>query len=119
MLLFGFAALMLMHILCGRAQAAEPPRYSSYEKETLEEALKRNKVALDPKPEGKIVESISIDVLDVIEQRDPAPGFLNWFHVNSRDDVIRRELLFAPGQPYEQGSISESERNLRSLRQHS
>ncbi len=110
-------AVVLVQLVCGWAHASEVDGYSPYEKETLDQALKLHKAQLDSAPEGKTVESISINVLDVIEERDPAPNFLNWLHSNSRDGVIRRELLFSRGDAYEQAMISESERNLRALRQ--
>ena len=40
---------------------------------------------------------------------------MNYVHVNTRPWVIRQELLFAPGDPYDPALIAESERNLRAL----
>ena len=99
------------------APAAES--YSQYEQETLDLALERHAGTLDPAPEGKRITRIDVDVLDVIEERDPIPGFLNALHANTRDYVVRRELLFRSGRRYEQSRVSETERNLRALRQES
>jgi hypothetical protein len=41
---------------------------------------------------------------------------LNALHADTRPHVIRRELLFAAGEPYDEARVAESERNLRSLR---
>ncbi|WP_437567406.1 hypothetical protein [Sorangium sp. So ce542] len=91
--------------------------YSSYERATIERTLARLGATLDPAPEGKIVEGIDVVPYEVIEDRDPAPSFLNWFHVLSRPYVIRREVLLAVGRPYEQALADESARNLRGLSQ--
>lgn len=98
----------------------ESPRiegYSSYERDTIARALARLGATLEPAPEGKIVEAIDVVPFEVIEDRDPAPRFLNWFHALSRPHVIRREVLLAVGRPYEQALADESARNLRDLRQ--
>ncbi|WP_437730992.1 hypothetical protein [Sorangium sp. So ce1335] len=99
------------------AAAPEPAGYSSYERATLERALARLGATLDPAPEGKIVEGIDVVPFEVIEDRDPAPGFLNWFHALSRPYVIRREVLLSVGRPYEQALADESARLLRALSQ--
>lgn len=91
--------------------------YSSYESATIERALARLGATLDPAPEGKIVEGVDVVPFEVIEDRDPAPSFLNWFHALSRPYVIRREVLLAVGRPYEQALADESARNLRGLSQ--
>lgn len=99
---------------------AEPRQhegYSSYEGATIDRALARLGATLDPAPEGKIVEGIDVVPFEVIEDRDPAPSFLNWFHALSRPYVIRREVLLAVGRPYEQALADESARNLRGMSQ--
>lgn len=102
------------------AAPATPARregYSSYESATIERVLSRLGATLEPAAEGKIVEGIDVVPLEVIEDRDPAPAFLNWFHALSRPYVIRREVLLAVGRPYEQALADESARNLRELSQ--
>lgn len=104
----------------GPAAPSAPARregYSSYESATIERVLSRLGATLEPAPEGKIVEGIDVVPLEVIEDRDPAPAFLNWFHALSRPYVIRREVLLAVGRPYEQALADESGRNLRDLSQ--
>jgi hypothetical protein len=103
-----------------RARAdLESETLSEYEQETLDEALARHGLEVDPKPEGKRIVAVDIDILDVIEERDPAPNFLNYLHANTKPYVIERELLFAKGQRWKASVIQESERNLRGLRQES
>ncbi|MBI5531204.1 MAG: hypothetical protein HY898_00710 [Deltaproteobacteria bacterium] len=91
--------------------------YSAYEKESIRDALAASHTIVDPSPEGKIVEDIDIVTLDVIEKRDPAPGFLNVFHAKTRPYVIRREVLIRPGEPFSQSLCDESARNLRQFHQ--
>ena len=42
-------------------------------------------------------------------------GLMNGLHVDTRERVIRRELLFDPGDPYDPDLLDETARNLRSL----
>lgn len=100
--------------------AVAPPRtLSPYEQGSLRTGLERLGTQVEMNPEGKRVESIEVVVLDVFEERDPAPQFLNWFHVNTDDAVVRREVLLKPGQPYRSLLAAESERNLRKFIQYS
>lgn len=104
----------------GGAAAVAPPRnLSPYEQGSLRAGLERLGTQVEMNPEGKRVESIEVVVLDVFEERDPAPQFLNWFHVNTDDAVVRREVLLRPGQPYRSLLAAESERNLRKFIQYS
>ena len=80
-------------------------------------ALERHGAKLDASPQGKRIVAIDIDVLDVFEDRDPMFNFVNVFHANTKDYVIRRELLFKKDQLYTQKKIQESERNIRNIRQ--
>ncbi|MET0792485.1 MAG: BamA/TamA family outer membrane protein [Polyangiaceae bacterium] len=45
------------------------------------------------------------------------PDFVNALHATTREQVIRRELLFEPGEPYRAAAAHETARNLRELRQ--
>src|SRR5688572_14457050 len=58
-----------------------------------------------------------------LEQRDIFdPDESSWFarlanslHIQTQPAVVRRELLFAVGQPYDSALVAESERNLRAI----
>ncbi|HEU4533606.1 MAG TPA: hypothetical protein VFS00_05795, partial [Polyangiaceae bacterium] len=89
--------------------------YSPYERSTIERVLARRGGTLEPAPEGQAIEAIDVEVLEVIEDRDPAPGFLNVLHRRSRDYVVRREVLLRPGEPYRKVVADETARNLRRL----
>src|SRR5689334_17717172 len=97
--------------------ASSAHELSDYEKESARIALEDTDSTPDTNPEGKWVEAIDVVPLDVIEKRDPAPGFLNWVHVTSRTTVIEREVLLRPGERFDRKRLEESERNLRGHRQ--
>ncbi len=94
-------------------------KLSPYEQESLAIALRKLGTSIEPTPEGKVVESIEVVALDVFEQRDPAPLFLNWFHATTQDYIVRREVLIRPGKRYLQQLADESARNLRLFSQFS
>lgn len=93
--------------------------YSPYERRTIADYLRERRAVADDFPDGKIIEGVDIVPLDVIEQRDPAPNFLNIFHARTRGYVIRREVLLEQGQPYRQDLADETARNLRAITQFS
>src|SRR3982751_757268 len=102
------------------ARAEDPPKsltggYSPYEKAAIDEAVATLATRADSEPEGKVVEGIDVVTLDVIEPRDPAPGFLNGFHATTRHYVIEREVLLLPGERFRAVLCDETARNLRQL----
>lgn len=114
------------HADVGPAPAAAPHepqtrkfQHSRYERETIAGALERLGLTLDAAPEGKTVAAIDTVRLEVIEERDPAPRFLNVFHVVTRDRVVLREVLLRPGEPYRASLADETQRNLSTLPQFS
>ncbi|MHC4917773.1 MAG: BamA/TamA family outer membrane protein, partial [Planctomycetota bacterium] len=86
-----------------------------YEEELIRWALKQAGLQRDPSPEGKKIERIEIVREEIIAQSDPWPNFLNWFHVKTKDFVVRQELLVAPGEVWDEEKVEESARNLRKL----
>lgn len=101
--------------------AEAPPKdvtgLSHYEREILHAVLGEREFVLDEHPEGKVIESIELEPLDVFDEADPAPDWLNWFHTTTRTSVLERELLIRKGSLYDRRLIDESARNLRKLRQ--
>jgi hypothetical protein len=93
------------------------PRYSPYEEATIRSVSKARGLQVDPYPEGKLVESIEVVRLEVIEDRDPVPNFLNVFHATSRPFTLEREVLLEKGRLYSQDLADETARNLRLLPQ--
>ena len=66
-----------------------------------------------------VIGAIQIVSDEVFEE--PSSGFpafyriANQVHVRTREQVIRRELLFAPGEPLNHERLEQTERNLRAL----
>ncbi len=100
-----------------KAAFGQATGYSDLELATIERVVQSDSPNIDPAPVGKIIESIEIVRLDVFDEHDPVPDFVNLFHATTRERVIRRELLFEPGEIYEPKSVGESIRNLRALSQ--
>lgn len=71
-----------------------------------------------PDRAGYVIRSITIDAQNVFNPQNPeesgAVGRVgNSIHITTREQVVRWELLFKEGDPYNEELISESERNLR------
>ncbi|WP_156865040.1 hypothetical protein [Pajaroellobacter abortibovis] len=90
--------------------------YSLYEQESIAYAERKYDSAVDPAPEGKVIEGIEILSLDVFEKRDPFPSIFNSLHVLTRSHIIEREVLLVKGGFYEQQWADETARNLLQLR---
>lgn len=102
---------------------ADPPKtttadgYSPYELDTVRDVRSRLGAEIDPAPDGKLIESVEIVTLEMVEKRDPAPGFLNAVHSTTRGYVIAREVLVREGERWQQALVDETARNLRQFRQ--
>jgi hypothetical protein len=94
------------------APATRAFRYSEYEDATIAGALSHLGLERDPAPDGKVVEAVHVVRLEVIEERDPAPRLLNAFHVLTRTEVVRREVLLRPGDVFRQALADETRRKL-------
>lgn len=70
---------------------------------------------VEPAPEGKVLEEVLVAAEEVVAPMDPYPSLLNIFHIRTRDEVVRQEVLLSPGQPYSEALVAESVRNLRKL----
>ncbi len=114
---FSRVAAFLVACSVSVAALAASPALSPYEKESLRLALEEVDGHVDSAPSGKWVEGTVVVSMDVVQDRDPAPNFLNWFHATSRSDVIEDEVLLRRGQRYDQALVDESERNLRAREQ--
>jgi len=67
---------------------------------------------------GNIVRAVEIrryDIFDPSEATSFLPRLANGLHFVTREGVVRRELLFRAGQPYDSAKVAETERNLRFL----
>lgn len=66
---------------------------------------------------GEIIQGVQLQRRDIFDpnERSWFARLANQLHFQTRPAVIRRELLFRAGQPYDSALVAESERNLRSL----
>ncbi|NMC61746.1 MAG: hypothetical protein GYA55_01115, partial [SAR324 cluster bacterium] len=67
---------------------------------------------------GKIIRSISIEIRDIFDETDSGSLYktINGVKVNTREQVIRRELLIKEGEAFDNFKLYETERVLRALR---
>jgi hypothetical protein len=102
-----------------RAQAPPPAErlhdYSLYEQQTLTGVMEELRLSPDPAPEGKMIERVEVLPLDVFEQRDVLPRWLNVFHATTRKSIVRHEVLLREGDRYQQAVVDDTIRNLRRL----
>ncbi len=110
---FGLAAcsccLLLSSLAFGDGQ-----ELSGFEHDILEQVLVEKRLALDDAPEGKLIESVEVVVIDPFDERDPMPSFVNYLHVRSRDYIVKRELSVHANMRFDQNRVDDSVRNLRS-----
>ena len=66
---------------------------------------------------GLIIRGVQLQRRDIFDpnERSWFARMANSLHIRTRPAVIRRELLFRPGQLYDSASVAESERNLRAM----
>lgn len=114
-----FVCLLLLALGSHSRPAAARPRpdYSAYERETIRLVCDRLNLELEPHPEGKTIDRLYIEPLDVIEARDPIPRLANAVHVTSLALVIRQELVVQEGEVFSWSTVDESARLLRARRQ--
>lgn len=114
-------AVLMASALTVEPARAEPHELTPFERERVQEAIAKLGLPAEPEPRpaGKLIESIHVEVLEVFDDTDPIPNFVNIFHATTRERIVRRELLFEAGQPFDPARADESARNLRKLRQHS
>ncbi len=125
-------ALLVAVPICAHAA---PVTLSDYERQTAEKVLAQRRFSEELSPVGKVVESVELVRLPVVEERDIAPlfmtsdkapgrdpllreeflAFANRPHVISREMVIDREVLLKVGDVYTAELADETERNLRGL----
>ena len=108
------AALAVVALGAARAQAqARASPSAGLEQQSLEEALARSGLVVDPSPAGKTIGTIYVVNGDVFSRRDWYFQWFNLFHRTTREDILRRELLFRAGQPDDEALVEESMRNLQ------
>ncbi len=107
-----FLSLLLFTSSTSYAAVAE---MSEYQKDLIQEALATFNLKKEENPEGKKIDQVIIASYDVILKQDIWPNFGNWFHIITKEDVIKRELLFSEKDLWKQILVDESARNLRTI----
>jgi hypothetical protein len=87
----------------------------SYEQQRLDRQLTKQKLTEDLLPAGKRIGFVRIVRDDVFVADEIWPLWFNWFHGLTREDVVRRELLFQKGERYDEARVEETMRNLRGM----
>ncbi len=68
-------------------------------------------------PPGPVIDTIIVITHDIYSPEEAAEGWVyrltNGLHVTTRPSVVRHELLFKVGEPFDQLKAAETERNLR------
>ena len=83
------------------------------ERESVDEALARLGLAIDPSPEGKVIGRVHVINQDVFSRQDWYFHLLNVLHRTTRPEILGRELLLVPGQRWDETLADESVRNLQ------
>jgi hypothetical protein len=120
--------LVVLVALIGRPAATRAQSYDSLgalEKEAADEALRRRGLTVDRSPEGKTIRQLHVVTLEVFSSRDlaspmvevpivgPLLPYANKLHFESREGVIRRELILRVGERYDRTRVEEAVRNLQ------
>jgi hypothetical protein len=105
-------ALAFVALAASTAHGEDGP---TYEDQRLTRALAEGGFTVVAAPEGRPVRRIHFVRHDVLAEDEPFPTFFNVFHALTHEDVIRRELLFREGEPWDQPRVDETMRNLRAL----
>jgi outer membrane protein assembly factor BamA len=103
----------LLLVLDGTARAQADHPLGQLERESVNDALSGLGLQLEAVPAGKVIGTVYIVNQDVFSRRDWYFQWFNLFHRTTRPEILRRELLFSPGQPYDQSLIDETIRNLQ------
>lgn len=99
-------------------ESEEGPRQleklGDYEQRAVRRVLRKRNWSIDPNPGDKTIEDVQVVTLPVFGVDEPDYAkWLNQFHATTEPFVVRREVLVEPGEPWKQGDIDETERNLR------
>ncbi|MEZ4400517.1 MAG: hypothetical protein R3B06_10890 [Kofleriaceae bacterium] len=83
------------------------------ERAALTQALIERGLTLLDQPDGRRIGTIHVVTLPVFGDEVRFLRWANALHIRTRTDVVRRELVVAPGDRWDRDAIDESVRNLR------
>lgn len=91
-------------------------RADTYEWHRTERLLAQQGLTLAEAPEGRRIAWVRVVRDDVFVEDEIWPTWLSrWFHVKTREGIVRRELLFGEGGTYHDVRVEETMRNLRGM----
>ena len=99
--------------------AARDPRcdwmatLGSLERASMRRALAARGYELEPSPWDKVIGKVLVYNEDVFAEKSRLLQLLNFFHVTTKERVLRREVVVQPGELWNQERIEESARRLR------
>jgi hypothetical protein len=113
------AVLVAALALCAAVARADEPlaveydRLGRYEREEVDAVLAEGGWAVERAPAGKTIGAVHVVTRPVFSSADGFLTVFNWFHHTTREDTIRGELLFAPGDHWDPVAVDETLRHLR------
>lgn len=93
-------------------EAADYGQLSSYEKERVDRALAKHGLTIDTQPEGKRLGEFYAHTDLPFGEREGILRHLNVLHVNTRDFVLLRQVLFKKDENYNERLVAQTEREL-------
>lgn len=110
------AALQVAAVTCALlAPAPARANAATYEWQRTQRLLAAEGLSPAELPEGKRIAWIRVVRDEVFVADEVWPSWFNWFHMTTRDEVVRRELLLEEGEPFQEQRSEESMRNLRNM----
>ncbi len=104
---------MLWPLLATLAASPGAPSVQGPEEQLVQWGLKRRDARIDPAPDGKLIGEIFIEREEIFPESNPK--LFDVLHLKTRDQVVRREVLLTPGEPWDARRALETERNLRRI----
>lgn len=85
----------------------------SYERSAVRLALEKRKLELEDAPEGRVLGKIHVYNLAVFGRAEGFLRLINFLHITTREQVIRREVLMDPGELWDQDLVDETQRAIK------
>ena len=95
------------------AFANEVMDLSPLERAAVDRALETRGLVWDAAPDGRRIGAIHVVTEEVFGEENFLLRWANIFHFRTLDEIIRRELVLEPGDPFDREALEESERLLQ------
>jgi hypothetical protein len=104
---------LLVLLALSAEPAADAAASEGPEERLVAWGLARRDLEVEPAPEGRRIDQVFIEREVIFPEANPK--LFDVLHVKTRDTVVRREVLLAPGERFDAARALETERNLRRL----